>query len=66
MKRRTATIALLAAPALSLAHVPAADATLGESLSHHLLSAHHLPLILLLLTVALVGLRGAFRRDGSR
>ncbi len=71
MKRLTTTIALLAAPALSLAHVPAADAALGETLSHQLLSVHHLPLTLVLLAIALAGLRvreqrAKLRRDDRR
>ena len=63
MKRLTTTIAMLAAPALSLAHGPAADATLGDSLSHQLFSLHHLPLTVLLLIIALASLRAKTPRD---
>lgn len=66
MRRLTTIIAMLLAPALSLAHVPGADATLGESLSHQLLSIHHLPLTALLLGLALTRLRGALHGDDSR
>ena len=63
MRRLTTTIAIISAPALSLAHVPATDATLGDTLSHQLLSLHHLPLTVVLLFIALAGLRGIKPRD---
>ena len=53
MKQLKTLFVLLLAPALATAHVPAAETSLAEWMSHQLVSPHHLPLTLLLLALAI-------------